>query len=606
MPQFSRKAEEFKTMSLSDRNSEVLPSAHTPPAKTFMREESTSSSQSSKRNSPNTAGRSSLNRNSSDKTMDSQKEEVGHNHGQGRERRDSFDGAITTIGTNTPLSSPSTPLNTPVVARDVAECKKRWNTSSSVLPIINTLSCHTSSPGVAYSSPYIVLTDSECKDNSSYINTPPPDGNLRNQKSFPRGDSRLLSMGSGIGLVRKSMNDLKKSYEEEIYNSNTSTVSATVNPYLKVTRPQMRLSLQSEESSALFSMRHSRQLELNKVNSGRSFMSDDSQLYNSSTLPSPMPSPRTHSRKMSLNVPPGAKTAPIPLAAVGPPIVHAYTKEHKDPLMNLTGSEDFSTMSAIYHVAKHYAAEGKYDLAEANFAKYLYYLRREHGGNVESSAPVLEDLGHMYLAQDRKADAYKAYHSARLVRKNHCNLETREYIEDLRQSCRLKDVLYAQTQQNITSYRQLINLERKVKGENHPDISTSLQELGHFHMKLKNYAEAEFSFKEAVTLSLRVYGQQNEKTIDAQVNLGLSLKSLHKYKQYEELYSDIVQASIHLEGVRHEQTLFYMSELASTYNRAHHVEDSLRLYEKCVEVSRQVYGTGAREVSQYIQNAMNY
>jgi hypothetical protein len=103
--------------------------------------------------------------------------------------------------------------------------------------------------------------------------------------------------------------------------------------------------------------------------------------------------------------------------------------------------------------------------------------------------------------------------------------------------------------------RELLGVEKRVLGEEHPDTLTSAGNLASFLSNQGKYAEAERIEREVLGARRRVLGEEHPSTLSSAANLAASLSGQGKNAEAERVEREVLGARRRVLGEEHPETL---------------------------------------------------
>jgi tetratricopeptide (TPR) repeat protein len=114
-------------------------------------------------------------------------------------------------------------------------------------------------------------------------------------------------------------------------------------------------------------------------------------------------------------------------------------------------------------------------------------------------------------------------------------------------------------------YVQVVEIRKRVLGEEHPDTVASLANLAATYWSQGQWKEAEELFVQVVEIRKVVLGIEHPHTLTSMTNLSSTYRDQGRWKEAEELDVQLVEISSRVFG-EHPNTMMSMANLASTYS----------------------------------------
>jgi tetratricopeptide (TPR) repeat protein len=131
---------------------------------------------------------------------------------------------------------------------------------------------------------------------------------------------------------------------------------------------------------------------------------------------------------------------------------------------------------------------------------------------------MLRVLGGPDLKEERHKDALVIFDKAKAVLVQH--KEGNAYSVLLNDMAICHNELQ-QWSEAVACYKEAVEQERKLRGNDHPEYATALRNLAVLFVKLKLYEEALPRMEEALAIRQRVYGDQHNCTVETAKDLAL-------------------------------------------------------------------------------------
>lgn len=137
---------------------------------------------------------------------------------------------------------------------------------------------------------------------------------------------------------------------------------------------------------------------------------------------------------------------------------------------------------------------------------------------------------------------------------------------------------------------EALAIRRRLNGDNHPDVATTLEALGHVAFGQANYAEAVRLRREVLTLRRQLLGDSNSKTTTALLELTTAMHAQGDFKGAQPLMDEWVSIVIHQRPETTEVRAHQLMDLASYYQYRQRQDVALRLGREAAGLYRALYG----------------
>jgi tetratricopeptide (TPR) repeat protein len=137
-----------------------------------------------------------------------------------------------------------------------------------------------------------------------------------------------------------------------------------------------------------------------------------------------------------------------------------------------------------------------------------------------------------------------------------------------------------------TDLREALALQRKLLPAEHPDIASSLDDLG---LALLNYAEAERCHREALLMRRRLYGPDHPAVADSLAALAYSLERQGKYVEAETNFMEALKIERSILG-EHRDTAITLDQLGALLLRQNRLSEAEQMFREALAIYRKVFG----------------
>jgi len=151
-------------------------------------------------------------------------------------------------------------------------------------------------------------------------------------------------------------------------------------------------------------------------------------------------------------------------------------------------------------------------------------------------------------------------------------------------------------------YHQALEIQRETLGGGHPDLAESLNNLGVVNRLNGEYEAAEKYLRESLDLWHKLYGEEHPEIANSTQNLGTVLMMQGEFEEAEELLHDALAMERRLVGDRHPLVATILLNLALVIKKQKRYEEAEPLYRRALEVQREVLGDDHTKVAQTLNN----
>ncbi|KAH8723386.1 kinesin light chain 3 [Phaeosphaeriaceae sp. PMI808] len=139
-------------------------------------------------------------------------------------------------------------------------------------------------------------------------------------------------------------------------------------------------------------------------------------------------------------------------------------------------------------------------------------------------------------------------------------------------------------------YVQLVEIEKRILGEEHPDTLTNMNNLAFLILEQGRWKEAEELQAQVLEISKRILGEEHPNTLTSMNNLALSISEQGRWKEAEELQAQVLEISKRILGEEHPDTLTSMDNLALSILTQGRWKEAKELQAQVLEISKRILG----------------
>jgi tetratricopeptide (TPR) repeat protein len=150
--------------------------------------------------------------------------------------------------------------------------------------------------------------------------------------------------------------------------------------------------------------------------------------------------------------------------------------------------------------------------------------------------------------------------------------------------------------------RSALEMCKRLLGEEHPDVATSLNNLAGLYLSQGKYEEAEPLFRSALEKRKRLLGEEHPDVATSMNNLALLYCSQGKYEEAEPLYRSALEKRKRLLGKEHPDVATSMNNLAELYRSQGKYEEAEPLYRSALEMCKRLLGEEHPHVATSLNN----
>jgi len=151
-------------------------------------------------------------------------------------------------------------------------------------------------------------------------------------------------------------------------------------------------------------------------------------------------------------------------------------------------------------------------------------------------------------------------------------------------------------------YKQALEIIKKIHGEYHPNVATSLNNLAELYLKKGRYDEAEPLFKQSLEIFRKIYGEYHPNVATSLNNLALLYYEEGKYGEAEPLFKQSLEINRKIHGEYHPDVATSLNNLALLYYEEGKYGEAEPLYKRSLEIRRKIYGEYHPDVATSLNN----
>ncbi len=137
--------------------------------------------------------------------------------------------------------------------------------------------------------------------------------------------------------------------------------------------------------------------------------------------------------------------------------------------------------------------------------------------------------------------------------------------------------------------RQVLDIDRRIHGERHPNVADDLINLGAIQSNKGNYAEATNYYRDALAINQEWYGESHPETASAMTILAQGLMFQERYAEAAPLLRQALSTQERLYGAAHQRVAFVLNELGAVALRQKELDEAERVFRRALDIYRQVF-----------------
>jgi tetratricopeptide (TPR) repeat protein len=154
--------------------------------------------------------------------------------------------------------------------------------------------------------------------------------------------------------------------------------------------------------------------------------------------------------------------------------------------------------------------------------------------------------------------------------------------------------LYDEAEQHL---RAALAERQALLGREHPQVATSLNNLGELLTDRNQFAEAEGLFREALTIRQKLFGGEHPDVAQSLNNLGLVMQYRHDYDAAEKLHRAALEMCRRLRGDAHPDVVNCLLQLGNALSNKEEYAAAEPVYRQALALVRGLYGDEHRDTA---------
>jgi tetratricopeptide (TPR) repeat protein len=149
---------------------------------------------------------------------------------------------------------------------------------------------------------------------------------------------------------------------------------------------------------------------------------------------------------------------------------------------------------------------------------------------------------------------------------------------------------------------QALEINKRLFGEEHPEVGNSLNNLALLYKSQGKYEKAELLYVQALELFKRLVGGENSNVAQILSNLAILYGSQGKYEKVESLLLQALELFKRLFGEEHPEVANSLNSLAGLYHSQSKYEQAEPLFLQALEMRKRLLGKDHRDVVNSLNN----
>ncbi len=132
-----------------------------------------------------------------------------------------------------------------------------------------------------------------------------------------------------------------------------------------------------------------------------------------------------------------------------------------------------------------------------------------------------------------------------------------------------------------------LEIRRKAYGQNHPEVSRSIHDLGSYYLRLGQYSDAVEQFKQARQITASVFGMSHPDYVERTLNLANARNEQGEYRLALELVAEVKAA---LPSGNHYLTARWLQLMGELQRRVGQFATAMDYIERAIAMKQAIYG----------------
>jgi len=154
----------------------------------------------------------------------------------------------------------------------------------------------------------------------------------------------------------------------------------------------------------------------------------------------------------------------------------------------------------------------------------------------------------------------------------------------------------------IKYYERVLNIDREIYGEKHPDVATDFSHLGLAWADLGDFKKAVEYLEKALNIDREIYGEKHFDVAARFNNLGTVWYDLGDFRKAAEYYEKAFNIGREIYGEKHPDVATMLNNLGSAWADLGDFKKAIEYYEKALNIGREIYGEKHPDVAIRLNN----
>jgi CHAT domain-containing protein/Tfp pilus assembly protein PilF len=248
-----------------------------------------------------------------------------------------------------------------------------------------------------------------------------------------------------------------------------------------------------------------------------------------------------------------------------------------------------------------YRGAGRYDRAEATFARALKLYEQTKGADDPALAAPLNNLGVLYYETGAYTKALPVFQRAYDLSVKNKGAEHPDTATALNNLAQIYDDLndFARAEELM---RRALAIREKALGAEHPDVAVSLSNLGTLYDELGDPARAEQAMRRALAIKEKAQGPDHPETATVLNNLGLLFKHNGDLVQSEAYFNRSLAVVEKAQGPDSAALAPTLDNLATLFMERSDYARAEQLFKRALDIRQRALGPEHPDVAETLNN----
>ena len=242
-------------------------------------------------------------------------------------------------------------------------------------------------------------------------------------------------------------------------------------------------------------------------------------------------------------------------------------------------------------------------ILSVNYMPHLSAELIEHAIEARQPEIAIEESGDRFLPYLRKSLAYKeALQYGKYVLK-HTSLKRKDekFSKFLFEFGYLNSI-NGNAKNAIEYYEQALSIAKEVYGEMHPNVATTLNNIGTAFYGLGKYKLAIKYLEQSLFINKEVYGEKHPSMISNLINIGLTWNGFGKHEKAIEYYEQAQSIIKEVHGEMHSDMAACLNAIGTAWADLNEHKKAIEYYEQALSIAKEVYGEMHPNVAATLMN----